>query len=134
MRHLLLLVCLVAACDSPTSGDGSAQDVRGGWEYHATQTTPSLDIAGVLHITDQEGAAFSGTVSFTETDVQGTRYTRAGAVSGRIVGSDVADIDVYVDTQVRRHVGRVAADSMTGTWSVTGAATLSGSFTARRVP
>jgi hypothetical protein len=132
MKQMLVLLALLCACDSPTDDTAARINVEGDWVYHATQITPALDMAGMFHISDQDGADFSGTVNFTETDVQGTQISRAGALSGRIVGGDVVDIDIYVDLQVRRHVGRVVADSMRGTWSVTGAATLSGAFTAHR--
>lgn len=133
MKRAWLLVFLLAACDSPTD-HAATVDVQGEWTYHATQTIPVLDMAGALIISEQEGASFSGTAQLTETDVQGTQRTRLAVVSGRVVGGDVVDMDLYVDTHVRRHVARITADSMSGTWSVTGAATSSGTFTARRVP
>lgn len=133
MRHAWLLVFLLTACDSPTD-NATAVDVQGEWTYQATQTTPVLDMAGALIISEQEGASFTGTAQLTETDVQGSQRTRLAVLSGRVVGGDVVDMDLYVDTQVRRHVARIVADSMSGTWSVTGATTSSGTFTARRVP
>jgi hypothetical protein len=133
MKRAWLLVFVLAACDSPTD-HATAVDMQGEWTYHATQTTPVLDMAGALIISDQQGASFTGTAQLTETDVQGTQRTRLAVLSGRVVGGDVVDMDLYVDTQVRRHVARLVADSMSGTWSVTGATIASGTFTARRVP
>jgi hypothetical protein len=132
MKRFLVLLSLLCACDSPSDDGGARINVEGEWIYHATQTTPALHMAGQFHISDQDGASFSGTATFTETDVQGTQFDRNGALSGRIVGSDVVDMDIYLDTEVRRHVGRIVVDSIGGTWSVTGSATLSGAFTARR--
>lgn len=134
MRRFLLILGLLAACDSPSGNDDTSLDVRGVWTYDATQTTPALDIAGAVQITEQTGNTFTGTAAFTETDVQGTQRERAGAVSGRLIGGDVVDMDVYLDLQVRRHVARITADSMSGTWSLTDAASVSGDFTMRRVP
>jgi hypothetical protein len=133
MKYLLLLVCALCACESPTGDDGSAVDVQGDWLYTATQVTPQLNLEGVFGITEQDGASFSGTAAFTEIDAQGTRRTRAGAINGRVVGGDVVDMDVYVDAEIRRHVGRVAADSMTGSWSISGTS-LNGTFRTRRAP
>ncbi len=133
MKRLLLLLTVLVACDSPTDNN-SAIDVRGAWTYQATQTTPVLDMAGTLTIGEQEGATFTGTAQITETDLQGTQRTRFGVLSGRVVGGDVVDMDVYMDAQVRRHVARVAADSISGTWTVTGTNTLNGTFRARRMP
>lgn len=134
MKRLLLLIGLLAACDSPSANDDTAIDVRGVWAYDATQTTPALDIDGAIQITEQSGNTFTGTAAFRETDVQGTQRERAGAVSGRLVGGTVVDMDIYLEGQVRRHVARIDAAAMNGTWSLTDAASLTGDFTARRLP
>ena len=107
---------LVAACDSPT-GEATGIDMRGTWDYFADQTAPALDIEGVLTITEQNGTFFTGTAALTEIDVQGTRRTRAGAISGSFIGNAVVDFDIHIDAQSRRHVGRITADSTNGTWS-----------------
>jgi hypothetical protein len=136
MMKRLLLVCMLmlAACDSPTSNDTGVTNVIGSWQYLATQAVPALEIEGALQITDQDGRFFSGSAAFTETDVQGTTRTRGGALSGRVIGGGVVDFDVHIDLQTRRHVARIIADSITGTWSAQGAAGLSGPFSARRIP
>jgi hypothetical protein len=125
---------VLGACDSPTSNDTGGVNVMGSWQYLATQAVPALEIEGALQITEQNGRFFSGTAAFTETDVQGTKRTRAGAMSGRVIGNDVVDFDVQLDVQTRRHVARIAADSIGGTWSAQDAAGLSGPFSARRIP
>jgi hypothetical protein len=135
MRRMLLVgLWLAGACDSPTSNDTDAVDVLGNWEYQATQAAPALEIAGALQITEQNGRFFSGTAAFTETDVQGTKRTRGGALSGRVIGNDVVDFDVHIDAQTRRHVARIVSDSIGGTWSAEGTAGLTGPFSAHRVP
>ena len=132
-RILLFCLLLPAACDSPTDGGAPAIALEGRWSYAATQVNPALNIEGQIEISEQNGRTFSGTIAFIETDVHGVQRPVAGVLNGRVVGDDVADIDVYVDLTVRRHVGRIAADSVNGTWSITGTP-LSGSFTARRLP
>ena len=134
MKRLLLLVLFFAACDSPTDGGIAPVNVEGRWTYQAAQITPLINMSGVLEIDEQAGRSFNGTATFTEVDGQGGQQARAGLVNGRLLGDDVLDFDIYVDGQIRRHVGRLAADSVTGTWSVTGAGAQSGSFNARRLP
>jgi hypothetical protein len=136
MIKQLAFVCLLflGACDSPTSNDTGGVNVLGSWQYLATQAVPALEIEGALQITEQNGRFFSGTAAVTETDVQGTKRTRGGALSGRVIGNDVVDFDVQFDVQTRRHVARIAADSIGGTWSAQGIAGLSGPFSARRIP
>lgn len=133
-RLALLCLLLLGGCDSPTSDDTVGVNVLGSWQYQATQAVPALEIEGALQITEQTGRFFSGTAAFTETDVQGTKRTRGGALSGRVIGDDVVDFDVQFDVQTRRHVARIAVDSIGGTWSAQGAAGLSGPFSARRIP
>jgi hypothetical protein len=135
MKQLALVsLLMVGACDSPTSNDDVGVNVLGSWQYLATQAVPALEIEGALQITEQDGRFFSGTAAFTETDVQGTKRTRGGALSGRVIGDDVVDFDVHIDVQTRRHVARIVADSVGGTWSAAGVAGLSGPFSARRIP
>ena len=119
MRGLVVMTfLLLAGCDSPTGGVATGIDMRGVWEYLADQTAPALEIEGVLNITEQSGTFFTGTATLTEIDVQGTRRTRAGAVSGSFIGGSVIDFDIHLDLQSRRHVGRITPDSTNGTWSV----------------
>ena len=135
IKHCVVAtLVLIGACDSPTSNDTGGANVLGSWQYVATQAVPALEIEGALQITEQTGRFFSGTAAFTETDVQGTRRTRGAALSGRVIGNDVVDFDVQFDVQTRRHVARIVADSIGGTWSADGTAGLSGPFSARRIP
>ena len=120
---------LIAACDSPTSDAGTHIDMRGSWEYLADQEQPALEIEGVLTITEQSGTFFTGTANVTETDVQGTRRTRAGAISGSFIRADVIDFDIHIEAQSRRHVGRVAVDSTSGIWN---SGAINGAFRAYR--
>ena len=133
-RLLLTSFLLVAGCDSPSSDGGATIDVRGTWRYRATQSAPALEIDGELRITEQTERFFTGTAALRETDVQGTQQTRAGALSGRVIGADVLDFDIFIDAQARRHVARMVGDSIGGTWSAAGAAGLSGPFSARKTP
>lgn len=130
---LTLTAMLIVACDSTTDAGGSARDVRGVWSYSGSQTSPSLNITGTLQIDQQDGAEFSGTVTFQEADVQGTIRDRTGPLSGRVLGADAVDFDIFIDQSSRRHVAGVTSDSMNGSWARTGTnPPVTGSFSARK--
>lgn len=134
MRVLLALTALlIAACDSTTDAGAAARDVRGVWAYSGSQMSPSLNITGTLQIDQQDGAEFSGSVTFQEADVQGTIRNRTGPLSGRVLGGDAVDFDIFIDQSSRRHVAGVTNDSMSGSWARTGTnPPVTGSFSARR--
>lgn len=133
-RLLTLAILLIAACDSVTDTGASARDVRGVWSYSGSQTSPSLSISGTLQIDQQDGAEFSGTVTFDEADVQGTRRNRTGPLTGRVLGGTAVDFDIFIDEGSRRHVAGMTSDSMSGTWARTGTnPPVTGSFSARKM-
>src|SRR5439155_15696078 len=97
------------------------------------QSTPTAALAGTLVVASQSGASFSGNVAAQETDALGVPRNVAGIVSGHTLEASSIDFDVFFTTNARRHVGRVVADTMTGTWAEQGGAgALSGSFRAVR--
>jgi len=140
MRKLALaigLVCL-AACGSATDAGKPGVPVVGTWSYSAQQVSPSTaTLTGSLSFSSQVGAQISGTMDFTETDARGLQRRLAGPFAGRTVDSTTLDFELTLGAVTRRHVGRVKADSLTGTWiesTSDGLPTASGSFRAARRP
>lgn len=137
-RRLALAACvLLSACLSSTDAGSAGVAVMGTWRYAGRQTIPAdADLTGTLSVTSQVGATISGALDFTETDFRGTPRRLAGAVVGRTIDSTTVDFDFRLATVVRRHVGRVAGDSLNGTWIEQpvggGPPTASGSFRAAR--
>lgn len=121
MRVLLLALVICGACDSATDSGETALQVRGTWTYTSTQSSPPLTIQGTLHVDQQDGADFTGSVVFSERDLQGTIRDRTGQLIGRVIGSSTVDFDVFIEASSRRHVATVIlGDSMSGTWAQTG--------------
>ena len=123
-----------AACASPVDQSQGGPDVLGAWSYSASQASPAAQLNGTLTVVRQEGASFDARLEVQERDAQGNVRNWSAVVSGRTVGADVIDFDVYADALARRHVGKVSGDSITGTWAQLDAAPRSGSFKSRRVP
>jgi hypothetical protein len=135
-RPMMGCLALLAlnACESPVDQGVQGADVRGTWSYSATQAAPAAQLTGTLTVVRQEGSTFDAELEVQERDPQGNVRNWSAVVSGRTVGADVVDFDVFVDALARRHVGRVAGDSITGTWAQLDAAPRSGTFRSRRQP
>jgi hypothetical protein len=135
MRYAFLTFSLLVACDSPVDSGPTGVDMRGIWSYSGIQESPALTVVGTLNIDQQNGREFSGTAAFTETDVQGTQTNRTGQLSGRVIGPDAADFDIYFDAAPRRHVAEIRGDSMHGNWARTGVMPpMTGSFSSKKIP
>ena len=129
-----LLVIAAAACASPVDQSEGGPDLLGRWSYSATQAAPATQLSGTLTVVRQEGASFDARLEVQERDAQGNLRNWSAVVSGRTVGTEVIDFDVYENLLARRHVGRVRGDSIMGTWAQLDAAPRSGTFTSRRQP
>lgn len=137
MYTMMLVGCgaLSGACATSTGVDGAVADVRGTWEFTGDQSAPALQLAGTLVIESQDGDLVTGSLSWEERDGQGAVLSKAGAVTGRVIGQDDIDFDVFAADGVRRHVARLsfveAQGTMDGAW-VQVATGKSGQFTATR--
>ncbi len=127
------LVLSLVGCLPPTADAGPVADVLGTWDYSGQQTAPALDLTGVLVIESQDGATISGRLSWEERDAGGGLRSEAAPVSGRVIESSDIDFDVLGVGGDRRHVARLTAGAMDGTW-VQVQALRSGTFTATRRP
>ena len=135
MRYAFLTFAFLTACDSPVDNGVTGVDMRGVWSYSGIQESPALTVVGTLNIAQQNGREFSGTVAFRETDVQGTQTNRTGQLSGRVVGAEAVDFDIFFDEPPRRHVAAVRGDSMYGNWARTGVIPpVTGSYSSEKQP
>jgi hypothetical protein len=136
-RLLRILAPLVAAAVGGCSGlnDPSATDVQlvGSWHYVAAQTSGNrVTYDGTLVISQQEGRTFAGGLDAEATVPQGGVVRVNGVVSGRVVSSSSVDFDLQFPDDVRRPVGSIAGDTITGSWA-TADLTALGGFTAVRI-
>jgi hypothetical protein len=127
------------ACLGPTDPGKMGVPVVGNWSYVAAQGSPSAaQLNGALAFSGQTGAQISGTLDVTEVGAGGVARHLAGPISGRTVDSTTLDFDLLLGDVMRRHVGQVRGDSLTGTWVETsvdgGLPSASGTFRATRLP
>jgi hypothetical protein len=93
-------------------------------------------LTGTLTISRESGTSFQGRLDLISANQQtGQSSVLGGLVSGSASGTDVIDFDADLDV-VRRHVGQIVADTITGTWigSAPDGTMSSGTFRVERGP
>jgi hypothetical protein len=110
-------VLLASGCLSSTAPRPSEIQLNGAWAYTAIQTQPVREnLSGTLTVSRESGATFQGRLDVVATNEQtGENVVLGGLVSGSQAATDVIDFDADLET-VRRHVGQIVADTITGTW------------------
>lgn len=111
-----MVLLVIVGCTATTSSLGDPADVRGEWTFTAEQVTPALTLTGTLSITDQDDDLISGTLSWEERDGLGNVRADGGPITGRVLGAEDVDFDLIRAGGSRRHVARLIADTMEGTW------------------
>ena len=137
-RVLGLAAALVAAgCLQSTAPQPSALQLSGAWKYTGVQTVPvRAALTGTLTVSRESGTSFQGQLYLVVTNEQtGQSSVLSGPMSGSASGTDVIDFDADLDV-VRRHVGQIVADTITGTWigSALDGTMPSGTFRVEREP
>ena len=93
-------------------------------------------LTGTLSISRESGTSFQGRLDLVAVNSQtGQSRVLGGLVSGSESGGNVIDFDADVETNPRRHVGQIVADTVSGTWvgSATDGTMTSGTFRVERV-
>jgi len=133
----LAAVLLSSACLQSTAPQPSVLQLSGAWNYTGVQTVPvRAALTGTLTISRESGTSFQGRLDLTSANQQtGVPTVLGGLVSGSASGTDVIDFDADMDL-VRRHVGQIVADTITGTWigSAPDGTMSSGTFRVEREP
>jgi hypothetical protein len=134
---VVVAVLLASACLHSTGPQPSVLKLSGAWKYTGVQTVPVRSaLTGTLTISGESGTSFQGQLYLVGTNEQtGQSSVVSGRVSGSASGSDVIDFDADLDT-VRRHVGQIVADTISGTWigSSPDGTMSSGTFRVEREP
>jgi hypothetical protein len=133
---LAIAGCLLAAsCLRSTAPQPSLIQLSGLWKYTGFQTLPVREtLTGTLTITRESGVNFQGQLQLLATNEQsGQNTVLTGHVSGSESNGNVIDFDADLET-VRRHIGQLVADTITGNWVVpaSNGTTTSGTFRLER--
>jgi hypothetical protein len=108
---------LAAGCLRSTAPQPSVIQLNGSWKYTGVQTQPVREtLTGTLTISRESGASFQGQLLLLATnEASGQGTSLNGLVSGTESDGNVIDFDADLET-VRRHVGQMVGDTITGTW------------------
>jgi hypothetical protein len=118
IRTLSVAPLLVAAsCLKSTAPEPSVLQLNGSWKYTGVQTQPVREtLTGTLIVSRESGTSFQGRLDIVAANEQtGQSTVLGGLVSGAESENNVIDFDANLET-VRRHVGQIVADTITGTW------------------
>lgn len=109
---------LVSACLRSTEPQPSLLALSGSWNYTGVQSGPVREtLSGTLTISRESGSSFQGRLDIVAVNGQtGQSRSFGGLVSGSESGADVIDFDADLEATPHRHVGRIVADTITGTW------------------
>jgi hypothetical protein len=134
----LVGVLLLSACLKSTEPQPSLLQLNGSWKYTGAQTVPAETLTGTLIISRESGSSFQGQLNLVGVNSQ-TQQQKilSGSVSGSESGTDVIDFDANLagETTPRRHVGKIVADTISGTWVSSADGTMaSGTFRVEREP
>ncbi len=128
---------LVSGCLKSTEPQPSTLQLNGSWNYTGVQTGPVREtLSGTLTVSRESGSSFQGRLDLVAMNSQtGQSRVLGGLVSGSESGSDVIDFDADVESNPRRHVGQIVADTISGTWigSASDGSMTSGTFRVERV-
>ncbi|HZF73179.1 MAG TPA: hypothetical protein VEZ51_07095 [Gemmatimonadaceae bacterium] len=128
---------LVSGCLKSTEPQPSTLQLNGSWNYTGVQTGPAREtLSGTLTVSRESGSSFQGRLDLVAVNSQtGQSRVLGGLVSGSESGSDVIDFDADVESNPRRHVGQIVADTISGTWigSASDGSMTSGTFRVERV-
>ncbi len=130
------LALLANGCaDTPTDEGPARFPLARDWHYSADQQTPDrIRTEGEIQFTFQSGLRFDGAADVIETDFLGQGERRTGILSGRFRDSSNVEFDLRLDAESRRHAGRIAGDSILGSWFQTsGTSTARGTFRMLRI-
>ncbi len=107
---------LGGGCATPAGTDGTAPDLRGTWSYQAQQAAPVAGLSGTMIVTGENGRTFNGQLQVVETNQAGIQRELSGIVTGSVTNASTVDFDAFLEQTGRRHVGRLAGDSIAGSW------------------
>ncbi len=133
----LLTLALISGCLKSTEPQPSTLQLNGSWNYTGIQTGPVREnLSGTLTISRESGSSFQGRLDLVAVNSQtGQSRVLGGLVSGSESDGDVIDFDAEVESNPRRHVGQIVADTISGTWvgSASDGTMTSGTFRVERV-
>lgn len=98
--------------------------VAGAWSYSGQQSGAAVQLSGSVDFVSRSAVSFDGSADINEGAGGIAQRRLVGPVLGRFTSGAVIEFDITLGVLLRRHVARVVADTIAGSWfelPVTGA-------------
>jgi hypothetical protein len=119
-----LLVALLAAATAAVAGCVATTDpepagavpIAGTWSYTGLQSGSPLQLTGAVDVVSRSTVSFIGSADLIEGAGGAAQRRLTGPVAGRFTQGAVVEFDLTLGVLLRRHVARLVADTIAGSW------------------
>lgn len=119
-----LLVALLTAATAAVAGCVATTDpepagtvpIAGTWSYTGLQSGSPLQLTGALDVVSRSTVSFIGSADLIEGAGGAAQRRLTGPVAGRFTQGAVVEFDLTLGVLLRRHVARLVADTIAGSW------------------
>jgi len=121
---LLLLAAAAVTFTVGASGCAAATEpeppgvvpIAGAWSYSGLQSASPVQLSGAVDFVSRSAISFNGSADINEAAGSATQRRLTGPVSGRLTQGTVVEFDLTLGVLIRRHVARLVADTISGSW------------------
>ncbi len=119
-----LLVALLTAATAAVAGCVATTDpepagtvpIAGTWSYTGLQSGSPLQLTGAVDVVSRSTVSFIGSADLIEGAGGAAQRRLTGPVAGRFTQGAVVEFDLTLGVLLRRHVARLVADTIAGSW------------------
>jgi hypothetical protein len=119
-----LIVALLTAATAAVAGCVATTDpepagtvpIAGTWSYTGLQSGSPLQLTGAVDVVSRSTVSFIGSADLIEGAGGAAQRRLTGPVAGRFTQGAVVEFDLTLGVLLRRHVARLVADTIAGSW------------------
>lgn len=90
--------------------------IAGAWSYSGLQSASPIQLSGTVDFVSRSATSFNGSAEINEAAGGAAQRRLTGPVAGRITQGTVVEFDLTLGVLIRRHVARLVADTISGSW------------------
>ena len=114
---LTAAMAMVAGCAATTDPEPAGTvPIAGTWSYTGLQSASPLQLSGAVDIVSRSAISFNGSADLTEGAGGAAQRRLTGPIAGRLTQGTVVEFDITLGALQRRHVARLVADTIAGSW------------------
>lgn len=119
-----LLTAATAAVAGCVAGGAASTDpepagtvpIAGTWSYTGLQSGAPLQLTGAVDVVSRSTVSFIGSADLVEGAGGAAQRRLTGPLAGRFTQGAVVEFDLTLGVLLRRHVARLVADTIAGSW------------------